>query len=263
MKKFLPILIVFSLICLFIDTNSVKAKYTNYVYARVQTSGIYLYKSTNPTPQNSYFEIPATYFVLLLSNYDANFYKAQYRDYVGYVLKKEVTPVNETPQTPFLETQTFRVYSSDGTGIKSSPFDNGIVIGQVKELEEINYYGSIIGREEIDKRGSVWAYGKTSNGQAGYFYCGLIDGLENIPINTESTTILENPFEENSSDYLYNLVDITPIVKILIIGLVTIPAIAILWLIFLPNTKRLKPKGIKVSKPQPIKQIQDYNDDLL
>ena len=267
MKKFFVLL--FLALCLIANVPKTKlasAKYTTYIYARVENSGVYLYKNTTPTPTNALFEIPQTYFVLILSNFDANFYKAQYRDVVGYVLKKEVVPVSETPKNPFLETVTFRVYSSDGTGIMSTPFDNKIEIGKVKELEDIDYYGTIIGTEEIEDRGFTWIYGKTNSGVMGYFYAGLCDKIEGYVENNETTTILKDAFKTENKDYLYNLVDISTGLKILLISLITIPAIALLVLLFVPFPKKqveiIKKKNT-IKKPKTFKQIQDYNDDLL
>ena len=266
-KLILSFTILFSFMILFSNVLVVSnAKLTTFYYARVETDGVFLYKNTNPLPQNAYFELPRTYFVLLLSDYNAIFYKAQYRDIVGYVLKDEVSPVAETPQNPYLENHTFYVFSSDGTSVMSSPYENGIIQGVVEEQEKISYYGKIQGYEMTQNRGSTWIYGKTNDGIYGYIYGGLSQSDEIIPQNTEELTPISNPYFDNSDDYLYNLVDLTPGLKIMLVALVSVPSAVILFLMFRPIFPKNKEKStLKVSKRErknkTIKQIEDLSDD--
>ena len=138
-----------------------QAKLTTFVYARVVQENVYLYKTTNPLPQNAYFELPNSYFVLLLSNFNQIFYKAQYKDIVGYVLKDEVEPVSETPTTPFLYDVNFYAFTTDGTEITSSPFkDFQTTLTTIEKYENVEYYGQIIGYEKTQGRGDLWYYEK-------------------------------------------------------------------------------------------------------
>lgn len=266
-KLILSFLILYSFLLVFSNINiNSQAKLTSFYYARVETDGVYLYKTTNPLPQNAYFELPRSYFVLLLSDYNAIFYKAQYRDIVGYVLKDEVSPVAETPQNPYLENHTFYVFSSDGTSVMSSPYENGILQSVVEEQEKISYYGTIQGYEMTQNRGSTWIYGKTNDGVYGYIYGGLAQSDEIIELNTEVVTVITNPFFDNSDDYLYNLVDLTPGLKILLVVLVSIPAGVILFLMFRPifpnsNSKSSLKVSKKERKNKTIKQIEELSDD--
>ena len=162
---------------------------TNYVFARAQTSGVVLYKTPSVISSNNvFFEIPQSYFVMLISNFSDEFYRAQYKDVVGYVLKTDITPVAEKPQNPFFE-GSFRVFSSDGTDVLSSPFPSlgANVVATVEKFETVEYFGTISGEELIEGRGTTWLFGKTQNGEFGFFYQGLCDQISEIPTNVEQS----------------------------------------------------------------------------
>ncbi len=240
---------------------------TTYTYARAETSGVYLYKSASSLDSsNILFEIPETYFVGLLSNYDSKFYKVMYRDLTGFVLKSSVTPVKETPETPYLENVTFRVFSPGGTELVANPTSKSpTVITTVEQNTTLNYYGKSVGQENISGRGSTWYFGTTTTGERGYIYKGLTDQLSHIPINSERTTAISSPFGD-SNDYLYNLVDISLGSKILIILLTTLPVGLLIYLLLKPY-KIEKTLTSHTSKnklhPKTIRQIQDQTDNTI
>ena len=239
-------------LCLFPASYQAYAySYTTYPYAQIRSDNTYLYKTPNSLDlTNVYFALPNSYFVLLISNYDNNFYKVEYRDLVGFVLKDEVVAVNEKPQKPYLTDISFRVFSSDGVKVMSSPFENAYSVETLEVMSQVDYYGFTIGYEKIENRGSVWFYGKTLSGSTGYFYKGLCDNLTNIPLNTESVTPLtSHPFEDNDNSYLYNLISLTPALKVILILLVTVPSVFLILLLFLPH-KIKKQKLLKLMQNQ-------------
>ena len=251
---------------------SFASKYTTYVYAQIKNETVYLYKNNSSTSlTNAYFSLPPTYFVLLLSNIDQNFYKVQYRDIVGFVLKNQVNPIAETPQTPYLENITFRVYSSDGINLLSSPFQNPTpnIVNKVEVLQEVNYYGEIIADELIENRGYAWYYCKDPKTNSyGYLYKGLCDNLSNISPNTETVSFITNPFPDNDNNFLYNLVNISPGLKIILLTIICLPSIGLVYLMFKPfnieKQKLLKQKRkIKKNrlKNQTLNKIQKIIDD--
>lgn len=237
---------------------------TTYAYARVENSSTYFYSFPQRNiSDNALFVIPESYFVLLLSNFNDYFYKAQYRDLVGYVLKDEVSPVAETPENPFLENFTFWVFSSDGRNVYSTPSSiNGTVTTRVDLHQQANFYGAISGEEMVSERGTTWYYCNV-NDTFGYLYEGLCDTSSTVSLNTEVVTYVSNPFEDDDS-YLYNLVEMTSGLKILVLFLLIFPALFLIYLLFKPFKLEQKSSSIKKhSKPQTIKQIQDYYDDSL
>lgn len=229
----------------FIKAN---ASYTTYTYAQVKSDDTYLYKTPdNVYLQNAYFALPNTYFVMLLKNYDEYFYKVQYRDLVGYVLRNKVMPVKEKPKTPYLQNITFRVFSSDGTKVYTSPFDtqNQNPINQVEVYQTLDYYGFILGDEYIKDRGLTWYFAKSltnttqnlansKNQISGYFYSGLCDSLPIIPPNTESVTPNNNLLLEEDTSFLFNLIDLSPFLKVLLVVLISLPCVGLIFLLFYP-----------------------------
>ena len=207
----------------FLKVNA--SKYTTYTYAQIKEQ-TYLYKSNQSTQiQHALFMLPSSYFVKLLSNFSENFYKVEYNGIVGYVLKSQVMPVNEQPQTPYLKNITFRVYSSDGTKVFSSPTNTtdpqNTVVEQIEVLTPLTYYGEILGDEFISSRGFSWIYCKTTKGNFGYVYKGLCDNFTPITQNQEKVTYTTNVYFETDNSYLYNLVDVTPGLKVLLIILIS------------------------------------------
>ena len=238
---------------------------TSFVYARAENDGVMLYKKPS-LDDEIYFEIPKSYFVMLITNFSSQFYKVQYRDVVGYVLKSSVSPVAETPTTPYLVGATFRVYSSDGLSMLSSPYPSKspTVTKTVELYSEIDYYGRVFGEEMISSRGEEWFFGKY-DGSFGYLYKGLCDNLSAIPLNTEVTTSSPDPFLQNDNDYLYNLVDLSPSMKAFLIVLVCAPSVLLIIFIFKPfRIEKTKNKGIKkTTKNKVIRQIENMqNEDL-
>ncbi len=269
-KAFITIILFLVLICTPFNFKFAKAntsQYTTYIYAQVQNDNTHLYKSNSSTSiTNAYFAIPNSYFVLIISNMDEVFYKVQYKDIVGYVIKSQVIPVAETPVNPYLKNVTFRVYSSDGTNVLSSPVNtaNAHTTQTINVLEEVEYYGQIIGDELIENRGNVWYYCKTKNNNYGYLYKGLSDNLSLITQNTENVTPISYPFNDEDNSYLYNLVDMSIWLKIIIIVLVSLPCVGIFYLLFKPINKNKKQKLTfrkNKLKSQTLNKIQHIIDD--
>jgi len=249
--------------------SQAKSLYTTYPYAKIEDDGVLLFKTnTSLSLENAYFEIPKTYYVLLISNIDNNFYRAQYRDVIGYVLKTSVTPVEETPDTPYLENVTFRVYSTDGTNIFSKTTNTSTLepSNQVEVLETIDYYGKLSGDEYIENRGRTWYYGKSNSNKTGYFYAGLCDNLSTIIENNEPYTPIADPFADDDTSYLYSLASITPALKITLVLIITLPAFAIVFLLFSPMKTKKKLKKQRLEKDKYVgnkvfNKIQKITDD--
>lgn len=267
--------LTFIFICLFVFCSCLpfyslpfaKASHlTSFVYARVVTSNVYLYKTTNPISSNIYFEIPNTYFVLLIADFNDLFYKAQYRDVVGYVLKTDVVPVAETPENPYLEDYSVYVFSSDGLNIMSTPNESAYLVTTTSLYTPLSFYGEKSGFEKTQGRGDTWYFIKV-NDTFGYVYAGLCEDSNERTLNLEITTPIENPFLDNDNSYLYNLVNLTPGLTILLVILVSIPSLILLFLMFRPilPEKYLKSKRPIVHrrerKSKTLKQIENLGDD--
>lgn len=236
------------------DICYAKQALTSYIYARVESDNVSLYKTPSLSQtDNVLFDLPKSYFVLLITNFSTDFYKAQYRDVVGFVLKDSVEAVEETPVAPYLKDVTFRVFSSDGMHLMASPSISSMAICDVDITRDMDYYGTCYGDEMIDGRGNVWYYTKYGE-NFGYLYSGLCDRLSNIPVNNEQTTLKPNPFDNTNNDYLYSLIEMSLPMKILLIFLVSLPAFVIVILLFKPIRLKDKKKD-KITKSKAKKDI--------
>ena len=258
---FSMILSVFCAILPILTPIKASAKLTQFVYARVMLPEVYLYSAPNPIKSNEIFEIPYTYFVLLISDYNNMFYKAQYRDEVGFVLKSCVTPVKETPKNPYLTTHSVFVFSNDGLDIMSTPNKSAYTKTRTELNAPLSYYGKIEGYEKAQNRGTTWYYVNCNN-ILGYVYAGLCESDSLITLNDEVTTPIENPFLDSDYGYLYNLIDLSSEVKILLVFLILIPAIAILFLMFLPIfPKKFVKTFPKIKRKDTLKALENFSDD--
>ena len=248
-----------------LNNVSLASNYTTFKYAKIENGGVYFYKSASSQEMsNAYFELPQSYYVLLLSNIDDNFYKAQYKDIVGYVLKDKVTPVAEKPQNPY-PTINFWVYASNGTDVYFSSFTNldQKTNGKVEVMQSLEYYGEMIGDEFVKNRGYIWLYCKTGSVN-GYLYKGLCDLSESLKPNTESFTRIDTPFKDTDNSFLYNLVNMGTFEKIFLTLLVTLPSVLLIFLMFRPfkiKTTPIEKIKRKKVKNKTINRIQKIIDD--
>jgi hypothetical protein len=216
------------------------------------------------------FEIPKSYFVELISQYDDVFYKAKYIDITGYIKINEVSPVSTAPQNPYANDITFRVYSSDGINVRTEPYTkNGLetIKGSLTVLDEnVFYYGKIEGEEVIKNRGNIWYYCKYKTNKEmiyGYVYAGYCDMLTKINENNEEATYTSNPFFITQSEIINNQLTTNNSIKNTILILTTIPTILFLFLLFKPYQITKKEKQNKKSiliKPKQ-KENKTFYDD--
>ena len=112
-------------------------------YARVSNNA-YLYSQKNVS--SALFVLPESYYVKLTSDC-GEYYKVRYDNLSGYVKKDSVTPVIGKPKTPFLSGASFRVFTSDGATLRTTPTKNSTITTTLPINKEIRYYGSIVGDE--------------------------------------------------------------------------------------------------------------------
>lgn len=248
---------VLSLLSVLISFVNLPIAKTNNIewYARVLDTNIYLYQSPLDIIENNvYFIIEPTYFVKLLADENALFYKAEYANIFGYIKKSEVQVVKTKPKTPFLATN-FRVFSSSSQQLRSSP---DISVGSVNIITHIPIYckdfvylGKIYGEPAVIDRTNIWYYCKYSADKEyyGYIYSDGCDQL-NIMKNNESVEYIDKPnfnLEVNT-----NLAIVEPDsyqFKILI-AVICVPVAIFLFMIIKSNIiLKLKKEKAKEVKP--------------
>ena len=236
--------------------NSAQAQsYEN--FARIKFAGVYLYKTPtlNESYINMHFEIPDTYFVKLLGDANEYFYRVEYLNQIGYVKKLEVQPISGVPLKPYASA-TFRVFSSDGTHLKDSPFYAANTVATLPQNQNIlQYIGRLSGEEAIIGRGNLWYYCKFGN-TFGYVYGGLCDMLTEIVPNTEVFNSISNPFITPSLSYIEYLQNSS--IKYLIIAGVISPALVVFFMLFI----KITPKG-DTKHPHRLKRIKSIKPQYL
>lgn len=154
-------------------------------YARIEQDGVYLYRS--PSANAGLFVLPRSYFVRLAGE-SGEYYIVEYltgtqgRTAVrGYCLQSEVTPVDYTPETPYLW------YTVDVTFRTAA--DAGLPTGFITEYTvSAPFYGTF-------RFGSSTYYYVELDGAFGYVpatACSLLD----YPLNTEHTEVPTTQEEE-------------------------------------------------------------------
>ncbi len=153
-------------------------------YAKITSSNTYFYNSCND--KDKLFKIPQSYFVLLTETADDNFYCAKYGDCVGFVKKKEVTPMNGTPSKPYATNYNFRITSLSGLPIFLKPTFESEQITSIEFLEDkLYYYGNLQGQEYFPNSTDIWYYcsytkdNETFYGYVFSYYCDFINEVKN------------------------------------------------------------------------------------
>ncbi|MBO5954904.1 MAG: hypothetical protein J6Q13_02935 [Clostridia bacterium] len=248
-------MIILILILLF-QSSSPAVYATNHqtYYAKVLFEQVYLYKSNNndDSTENIYFELPKTYFVELV-DISGDFYKARYLNFTGFVKKDSVQAVSGTPNNPFLNNISFRVYSDLSQKLWSTPTTKNHLITEIPALtKNIQYIGKIHGECLIEGRTNVWYFCKytTDKENYGYVYSDFCDEMPTIINNTEDVNYINNPTFQTQ---------ITPTKAIpkdsnavgIVVGILSVPAL-IFVLMIMKGTRILSAEKIKS------KEVVDY-----
>lgn len=232
-------------------------------YARVMTENVFLYRNAinNEDFSNIYFEIPRTYFVELIDDYNTDFYLARYLSFEGYVKKDCVTAIKGTPNKPFLTNVFFRVYSEQSQNMRKFPTRSGGTEYQEYFLPQdnlnISYIGKIVGDPYVSNRSNLWYYCKfvDSSEHYGYVYAEFCDDGEgneiNIPNNNEEVIYIANP-DFNTKEEQPTAIPPESKTTWIVISILSVPAI-IFILLFLKSSKFIK-KDKKLSN----KEVRDY-----
>lgn len=247
------------LIILFFNSSSmVCVASTSEIYARVMYDEVYLYKQAgDATSENIYFSLPKTYFVKLIDRYDDNFYLAEYKEFTGLVKRSEVKAVSQTPNKPYLEDTSFRVYSEQSQDLRTEPkiiSTSSTIVTNIPLLSEnLTYYGYIHGDSKIIGRTDIWYYCKYSGDKDyfGYVYSDFCDKFSpnNIPLNTENMNYIDNPTFEKLEKVYSTLPSKSNNIGIIVL-ILSFPAIIFLYMI-MRNAKIF-------TKNEKQGEIQDY-----
>lgn len=250
MKK--CVLFILLLCVLLVPINSVNYANANSVkYAQITSNKAYLYRNAldNPDISNIWCELPQTYFVEILNDYNDNFYKVNYNSVIGFVLKTDVKEVLSSVKSPYPSGINVSINSSNGCYMRSLPISktntNNIIDTLNKGTSNISFIGYAYGDECIDLKGTLWYLVKYNN-NIGYIYADFIANKITLYPNIEEVTYLSNNI---TSTMLNPLSDTSTLIIVITI---MVPCIIILILLFMPKPKY---KRAKVANKNKIKEI--------
>lgn len=263
MKKFILISILLFLIIQIFPTNQItNVEAEQKSYARIETSGSYLYKTatSNPKTNNIWCELEKTYFVQILNDYNDNFYKVSYNSIIGFAKKSDLNVVLSTPLMPYPSGININIKNTSGCYLRSSPISktstNNIISTLNKGTKNILFIGYIHGDENVDLKGNVWYLVKFEN-EIGYIFSDFVENKVTIYPNLEEINLLNN----NLSATLLN--PISNSTTLLLIVIILLPCLVILLVMFLPKkaTANIRKKNKQVKEIK-INEVTDIYNDL-
>lgn len=173
-----------------------KAAQNSIYFARVLTNDCYLYKTPYNLDgyDNLYFIIPQTYFVQLTGE-DGDYFSATYLNFNGYVKKSCVRSIIGSPRTPYNNSATVRVYSTQSQVIHEKPHSSSKQVTTIPLYENVKYIGSVYGEEMVYERTNVWYYCcyTLDKEYYGYIYSDFCDQETGFVDNAEMVDYTEFP----------------------------------------------------------------------
>lgn len=248
-------MILLILILIFQPSNiNVFAANSQSYYARIMFDYVLLYKSPveDNSIENTYFQLPKTYFVELVDE-QGEFYKARYLSTYGYVKKDSVQAVLGIPTNPFLNNISFRVYAPMSEQLFSFPTSSSNLITNINHLSKnIQYIGSINGEQLIEGRTNVWFYCKYISDKEyfGYVYSDFCDEMMQITNNMEQFEYTSNPSFNSKIESISALPKDSNYIGI-VVGILSIPALIFVFMIIKGSKIVTQEKNIR-------KEIIDY-----
>ena len=227
--------------------------------------------------ENIYFEIPETYFALIISSNSQTFYQVKYSNIIGYVSQDRVKIVSFTPTKPEPDKLTFSIKPDAGTQLRSTPkIDNtNTTCSLPSSTQNLTYIARISAEVPTDGSSSIWIYCEYCPEYSptkiyyGYVYSERITGLEAIPQNTEDDANPEQTIANNSisPESEFENLEISTLVQSVLIILICLPIVAIFAILLIKHRKTTKTaqdqsKSQKTSvqffKGKPFKQVKRY-----
>lgn len=213
------------------------------LYAKALSDCV-LYKSKEMSENafDVYFQIPETYFVLILEDIDDKCYKVKYDRFVGYVKKNSVEIALFVPVVKTLDGVTLDIKSSSGTQIWSHPTTGSEICTTLSAgTVGLKYIASVVGEVPVGGKNNIWYYVSytseinSTNVYEGYVYSENVTNLSDIILNTET-----NPEVINTENNDENLLFISSTIKTIVVAIVAIPVILFFVIILYKLVKNIK-----------------------
>jgi len=223
----------------------------NSVYAKVLDDCIlFKNKEMNYDFDNVYFQIPKSYFVLILETISENCLKVQYGNYVGFIDSSKIEIAKFTPIVKTLDGIKFDIKENVGTKIWQYPTSSSNVLVTLSAgTKDIIYIASISGQVPSGGKSDVWYYVfytpsvDSTNVYEGYIYSENTTNLSEIVLNNETNPVVisnENKIDEN-------IIYISTTIKTIVIIVIAVPIILFFAIILYKLTRKLS-KNTKYKK---------------
>lgn len=276
MKKIILFLLM---LCVFYSNKNYQiasaepAETTTYAKALV---GCNLYKTQEMGQdyKDILFQIPETYFVIVLDTVNDNCFKVQYDKFIGYVDASTVTIATFVPIVKTLDNITFDIKSTSGTQIWQYPTPNSNICTTISAgTKNITYIAYAYGTVPSGGESNIWYYvyytpdSNSTNVYEGYIYSENTTNLSEIVANTETNPeVISNEIDGD------NLIFISSTIKTIVITIIAIPVILFFAIILYKLVQKIKnntkcAKNLKnkettlngeFDKSQNINQIEKY-----
>ncbi len=205
-----------------------------------------LYFNTSLENQEYLFIIPESYFVMILDSSNSEYFKVQYKNYIGFALKNKIEICNFIPEVKFLDGITFDIKLTSGTQIWSNPSDlsNKITTISAGTLN-IEYIAAAYGDIPLGGVSNLWYYVKytsaefSTNVYEGYIYSENTTNLSPIKTNIESNVRYTSNVSNNELRFANGTI------KTIIVSVIAIPIILFLLFIMYKIAKIIQKKTDK------------------
>jgi len=199
---------------LFIDNLSRKYASSldeNNTYAKA-LSDCTLYKSQEMVDdiESIYFQVPETYFVMILETINDKCLKVKYDRFVGFVNVSRIEKVSFVPIVKFLSDVTFDIKSNSGTQVWKLPLAGSEICTMIPAgTKKINYIASVKGVVPSNGESNLWFYVSytpdydSTSVYEGYVYSENTTNLTEIISNKETNPVnISDEFERNINNKL-------------------------------------------------------------
>lgn len=210
-------------------------------YYRITTEDALFYRtdSGDKSIENVYCVLPKSYFVKLNSETDNDYISVSYLGLSGYVNKQYVIPVYSTPETPY-SIRSFAILPTANAVMWSLPDTTSTYLGSIPyNISEVIFLGETTGQKLNETDNGVWYLCEFMNDEAklvvGYIHSNLATNLTEFCENTEE--VLLEPVISTGGILAP---EITNTSSLLLILLLTIPAVLILTLILKPKRSKAR-----------------------
>lgn len=261
MKKiiiFLLFLVLFPFSQKGVNLGFTKSETTTYAKA---LENCILYKSENLTesPDNVYFIVPESYFVILLESVGDECFKVQYQKYIGYVSSNTVVVSTFIPIVKFLDNITFDIKETSGTQVWNKPNTDGRVLTTISAgSKNISYIAYVYGSIPSGGESNLWYYvsytpsANSTNVYEGYVYSENTTNLSSIVYNTEcNPEVIEN--QNNDGETFY----VSSTIKTIVVIIIAVPIILFIFVILYNLLRKIQKNTI--SRKNENKYIESQN----